>query len=215
MEEIFVAKAGIESGPFSREQIPSMIESGMLSPSDSIWHQGLPEWIPVHQFLGVRPPPPPAAVQEAKVIDLPSRSGEPGHFVRRLGASAIDAVVWFIIGSILTGIGFTVLFGSDHGETMTDNESNRIVFLPALVIAWIYSAAMESGPWRATVGKLAFGLVVTDLEGKPISFWRATRRFSWKVFGAISMGLTLLPSLWTRRRQNVHDLLSQTLVLRK
>ena len=214
MDEIFVAKSGVESGPFTREQIPSMVESGMLSLTDSIWYQGMPAWIPIHQFLGVRPPVPPVA-PEQQVVDLPSHSGEPAHFGRRLGASAIDAVVWFILGSILLGLGLTLLFGSDYDQRMTDDEGSRMVLIPILVIAWIYSAAMESGPWRATIGKLVFGLVVSDLDGRPISFWRASRRFSWKVFAGITMGLTLLPSLWTRRRQNVHDLLSGSLVLRK
>jgi uncharacterized RDD family membrane protein YckC len=215
MDEIYVAKSGIESGPFSREQIPPMLESGMLTLTDSVWHQDLPAWIPVHQFLGMRPSPPRLAAAEPRVVELPSRSGEPAQFGRRLGASSIDAIVWFVLASVLSGLGFTLLFGTDYNERMTDNEVSRIVVLPALLIAWIYSAAMESGPWRATVGKLAFGLVVSDLDGQPVSFWRASRRFSWKVFGAITMGLTLLPSVWTRRRQNVHDLLSQTLVLRK
>lgn len=215
MDEIYVARSGIESGPFFREQIPPMLESGMLVLTDSVWHQGLPSWIPLHQFLNVRPPPPQAVAEDVRVVQLPSRSGEPAQFGRRLGASFIDAVVWFVLGSILTGIGFVFLFGADYNERMTDNEVTGIVILPALVIAWIYSAAMESGPWRATVGKLVFGLVVSDLDGQPVSFWRASRRFSWKVFGAITMGLTLLPSVWTPRRQNVHDLLSQTLVLRK
>jgi len=220
MHEIYIVKGGRESGPFTPDQIPSMLDSGMLSLKDSVWHQDLPEWIPVHRFLNLRPPAPevegsrPTAIA-SPVVKMPSRSGEPAQFGRRLGAALIDSIVFFVMASILTGAGFILLFGTDYDRTMTDGEINRIVFYPVVVMAWIYSAAMESGPWRATVGKLVFGIVVTDMGGKPLSFWRATRRYLWKTMGALTLGLTLLPAAWTRRRQNVHDLLSKTLVLRK
>ena len=53
-----IAKAGKETGPFTKDQIASMTESGMVSLSDSVWHEGMGDWTPVHQFLGVRPPVP-------------------------------------------------------------------------------------------------------------------------------------------------------------
>lgn len=54
--EIFIAKSGSEAGPFTDDQIKPMHASGMLELTDSVWHQGLPGWIPVHEFLNIRPP---------------------------------------------------------------------------------------------------------------------------------------------------------------
>jgi len=212
--EIYVAKSGRETGPFTLEQIQPMVDTGMLSLTDAVWYQDLPSWIPIHQFLNVRPPLPEASAVATPVVDLPSKSGEPALFGRRLGASIIDAVIWFVGGGLLCGFLFELLFGASYA-TMTDNEVGRLVVLPTLVIGWVYSAALESGPWRATIGKLVFGLVVADAEGRPVDFWSASRRYAGKILVGVSMGLTLLPSAWTRRRQNVHDLLSGTLVLRK
>jgi uncharacterized RDD family membrane protein YckC len=42
---------------------------------------------------------------------------------------------------------------------------------------WLYSAAMESAPLQATVGKLMLRLRVTDAQGRRISFFRATLRY--------------------------------------
>lgn len=86
MHEIYIAKGGRESGPFTPEQLPSMLDSGMLCLTDSVWHQDLPSWIPVHQFLNVRPPVPEAMVADPLAVSIPvveiwkesrSRSGGP------------------------------------------------------------------------------------------------------------------------------------------
>lgn len=50
-----------------------MLESGMVGLSDSVWHKGLPEWIPVYQFLEKRPPVPtcdPVNVVDSRISDV-------------------------------------------------------------------------------------------------------------------------------------------------
>jgi len=39
---IFLVKSGKEIGPFSEEQIQSMLNAGMIALTDSAWHEGLP-----------------------------------------------------------------------------------------------------------------------------------------------------------------------------
>ncbi len=48
---IFIAKSGKATGPFSEDQINSMLDSGMVSLADSSWHEGLTEWQPLQQVL--------------------------------------------------------------------------------------------------------------------------------------------------------------------
>ena len=67
--EIFIAKNDQQTGPFTVEQIQSMMTAGMLNTTDMVWHAELPSWIPLHQLLGICPPipspiTPPALVQE-------------------------------------------------------------------------------------------------------------------------------------------------------
>lgn len=54
--EIFVAKSDQQTGPFSEQQIESMLKSGMIVPTDLAWHEGLWEWAPLHQVLNVGAP---------------------------------------------------------------------------------------------------------------------------------------------------------------
>src|SRR6478752_3968098 len=74
--EIYVAKSGKESGPFTKEQLASMLESDMVAKGDLVWHEGLPEWIPVHQFLGVRPPVPAAIPDDFEPALVPVYSSQ-------------------------------------------------------------------------------------------------------------------------------------------
>ena len=54
--EIYVAKSDQQTGPFSEQQIESMLNSGMIVMSDLAWHAGLSDWVPLHQVLKVNTP---------------------------------------------------------------------------------------------------------------------------------------------------------------
>jgi len=56
--EIYIAKEGNESGPYTADQVETLHRAGMLHPNDLIWHQGMEDWTSVHRFLGLRPPVP-------------------------------------------------------------------------------------------------------------------------------------------------------------
>jgi uncharacterized RDD family membrane protein YckC len=47
-----------------------------------------------------------------------------------------------------------------------------------VVMSWMYFALFESSRWRATPGKRLLGIYVVDEGGRPVSFWRASRRFA-------------------------------------
>jgi hypothetical protein len=55
---IYIAKSGIQTGPFSEEQVREMLTGGLASPSDLAWHDGLPDWQPIHTLPGLPQPPP-------------------------------------------------------------------------------------------------------------------------------------------------------------
>ncbi len=72
---------------------------------------------------------------------------------------------------------------------------------------------MESSSLQATLGKKALGLQVTDLEGRRVSFARATGRYFGKVLSAITFGLGYLMAAFTERKQTLHDIVSSCLVI--
>jgi uncharacterized RDD family membrane protein YckC len=81
--------------------------------------------------------------------------------------------------------------------------------------AWIYFAALESSPWRATLGKKLFGIEVTDLYGRRISFARATGRHFAKNISLLMFGIGFLMAGFTDKKQAFHDILAGCLVARK
>jgi len=77
---------------------------------------------------------------------------------------------------------------------------------------WVYCATMESQK-QATLGKLALGIRVTDLQGGRISFARATARHFAKLLALLPVGIGFFMVTFTDRKQGLHDLMAQCLVL--
>ena len=90
----------------------------------------------------------------------------------------------------------------------------RFILISA-VLKWLYYALLESSSWQATLGKKALGLEVTDLEGRRISFGRASGRFFGKIISAIILYIGFLMAGFTEKKQALHDMMAGTLVIRK
>ena len=88
-------------------------------------------------------------------------------------------------------------------------------FIPIawLVIPWIYSATMESSSKQATLGKMALGIVVTDLEGSRISFSNATGRYFCKILSILSLFIGFIMAGFTKKKQALHDMMTNCLVV--
>jgi uncharacterized RDD family membrane protein YckC len=84
-----------------------------------------------------------------------------------------------------------------------------------LVVGWLYEAYMVSSAYQATLGKIAVGIVVTDLQGRRLSFWRATGRLLGKLVSTIPLYAGFLIQPFTEKRQALHDMMAGCLVLRK
>jgi uncharacterized RDD family membrane protein YckC len=86
----------------------------------------------------------------------------------------------------------------------------------ALLVSWLYHAGMESSENQATLGKMALGLVVTDMNGQRISFARATGRFFSKIITSlVPLYIGFIMAGFTEKRQALHDMIASCLVLRK
>ncbi|SRR6266851_3543753 len=88
-------------------------------------------------------------------------------------------------------------------------------FVVLVFIAYlIYEAVMESSPRQATLGKMAFGLTVTDVNGNRISFARATGRHFAKYISSLIFLVGYIIAGFTARKQALHDMIAGTLVQR-
>lgn len=175
---------------------------------------------------GVMPPPPP---QAAVVAGTPVMYA---GFWLRVVAAIID---YLIIGIPLGAIFFALMASSIPALMRMQGEGEApmmiaFTILPRLIAlgvislvgSWLYWAALESSDWQATLGKKALGLYVTDMEGRRCSFGKTSGRF-WggRGIGAVPYlgGLYFLISCimagFTERKQALHDMIANCLVLRK
>lgn len=83
------------------------------------------------------------------------------------------------------------------------------------LICWLYFAAFESSRWQATPGKRILGLFVTDLNGKRISFPRATGRYIGKALEQVTLFIGFAMAGFTAKKQALHDVVASCLVLKK
>jgi uncharacterized RDD family membrane protein YckC len=127
-------------------------------------------------------------------------------FWRRVAALILDGLVVGIVTVPLT----LALGGDVPGSSTYSPEASGI----STAITWLYYALMESSAKQATVGKMALGIMVTDVEGRRIGFGTATGRHFAKILSALILGIGFLMVAFTERKQGLHDILAGTLVVR-
>jgi len=126
-------------------------------------------------------------------------------FWLRFGAIIIDALLLAAAGFVLSFVSLFSLFGVAWFLTS----------LFSWAIGWLYFSLMESSKLQATLGKIAVGIIVTDTEGRRISFGRATGRYFAKIISAIMIYIGFLMIAFTEKKQGLHDMLANCLVIRK
>lgn len=138
----------------------------------------------------------PAEPPRAHAISRPLTSdGTYGGFWKRTAAWLIDSIV---VGAA-TGLLISITFG--------------IGVVGIFFAHWLYEAMMLSSPWQATLGKRALGMIVTDLEGRPLSFGRATGRHFAKWLSAMALGVGFIMAAFMPRKQSLHDIVASTVVV--
>ena len=84
----------------------------------------------------------------------------------------------------------------------------------AFLAAYLYFPLMESSASQGTIGKIAFGLTVTDTSFRRISFGRALGRYVAKIPSALILYLGFVMVGLTPQKRGLHDYIAGTLVLR-
>ena len=170
--------------------------------------------------------PIPAGAPGAVPYSVPTTSYPPavpvagvgyGGFWIRVVAAIIDAIILQVVVSpvrfIFGGLGLAgMMSGVPHiGLGIL---GGGVTFVALVFASWLYEAFMESSSYQATIGKMIFGMKVTDLYGNRISFERATGRYFAKWLSKIILGIGYIMVGFTERKQGLHDLLAGTLVRR-
>jgi uncharacterized RDD family membrane protein YckC len=74
---------------------------------------------------------------------------------------------------------------------------------------------MISSNKKATVGKMAMGIVVVDLNGNKISFGKAIGRYFSKIVSAIILGIGYFMAFFDDKKRTLHDKMVGTLVIKQ
>ena len=77
-----------------------------------------------------------------------------------------------------------------------------------------YFGLMESSSKQATLGKMAMGLKVTDLDGQRIGLVKAINRNLGKIISYVLLGIGFFMAGFTKKKQGLHDKMVATLVVR-
>jgi uncharacterized RDD family membrane protein YckC len=125
-------------------------------------------------------------------------------FWRRVAAALIDGILVGVVSWIVT----LIFSGISDGAEVTAQ-------ILVLIAAYGYYAGMESSSYQATVGKIALGIQVTDLNGNRISFGRALGRNLAEILSALIFGIGYIMVAFTPKKQGLHDMIAGTLVVQK
>lgn len=125
----------------------------------------------------------------------------------------IGAVIGFVLALVL-------IAGNNGNPNIVRDEGmqalfNVVGYAIGIGIGWMYFAFMESSTTQATLGKMAVGLKVCDLDGRRITFGRATGRFFGKIISGFTCLIGYIMAAFTERKQALHDMIAGTLVVRK
>ncbi len=83
----------------------------------------------------------------------------------------------------------------------------------SILVWFFYFPILESSEVRATLGKYLLGIQVCDLGGRRISLRTAVIRNILKSVSSLLLFVGFIFALFTQKKQTVHDLLADTLVV--
>ena len=146
---------------------------------------------------------------------------------RRFAASVIDSFVtgiatyalliplFLVFGISMSSLAESELAGTGMSIGLLLAQYAISIGVPALYFGW-----MQSSNSMASLGKMAVGIKVVRTNGERLSFWRSFLRYvAMILFTLVTCGLGMLISglmvAFTERKQGVHDMVCDTLVVDK
>lgn len=183
--------------------------------------KGEPAESPSQAPKTVRPAPPPAVPPGHTRIQPPPPAVRPYYagFWKRFAAYLIDETILSFVGIMLLlvvagTVGIPMGLTGYHDDVIGPFIAIYFVLIDT-VLNWLYYTILESSARQATPGKMALGIVVTDMEGRRVSFGRANARFWSKILSGLFFSIGYVIAGFTERKQALHDLIAATLVINR
>jgi len=231
--EWYYAQDNRQLGPVTIEALIDMIRQGHVRPSDLVWTENMPDWRPASSVPALMPAGQAAETATASVgvaglaganafLNYVTPSGPVNvvyaGFWMRFAAWIIDLIILTVVDRILeVAVNFsgTVLLPRNYGIPWGSLWDFGGLESGVIFLRWLYYALMESSQIQGTVGKLALGIIVTDMQGQRIGFGRATGRYFGRYLSALTLMIGFMLAGWTQQKQALHDMLAGCLVIRR
>lgn len=193
-------------GPVSRGELLKLLSGGALTKSSLVWQEGMQDWQPLEDVPDL------AKSMAGKAAVNTSQSTQRlrySNFWRRVAAQFFDHIILQVICLGLLASVVTFLLPGD----VSLQNIYIVGVIAQILVNWLYYAALESSQLQGTFGKLAMELKVTNLAGKRIGFGQASGRYFGKILSTLILGIGFLMIAFTEKRQGLHDIMADCLVL--
>ncbi len=148
---------------------------------------------------------------------MPPRPAFAGFWLRAI-AYFIDTVLISLVGGVIASFYPTAFLKfPDAASTSLASlpQLTPVAFVITIAATWLYYTMFEASAWQATPGKRVLKLYVTDLGGQRPSFARVAARNLAKIISSLTFLVGYLIAGFTERKQALHDILANCLVLRR
>lgn len=144
------------------------------------------------------------------------------RFVALIIDGIVLAILQFVVIAPILGV---IGLGMSSGSGMDPDDPTMMIAkfmaifstvgLVLQIVQILYFTLMESSKYQATLGKLALGLIVTDINGQKLDFVKALIRNISKIVSWIILAVGFIMAGFTEKKQALHDIIAGTLVVKK
>lgn len=231
--------ANVQQGPFDAETLVSAYAAGNLGLDTLVWRAGLAGWQPLSTMaaeLGLIETPEAtqsldtavSPVESADFAATPATAvaapGATAHvqyagFWRRFAANFIDSITVGLLALPITlPLTFASGFAMEHGRGNGGAFAGWLAIQLAMqaigfVLTVLYFSCFHASRLMASPGKLAVGIKVVRGDGERLTFGRSLCRGLAYYLSLIPLCLGFLPAAFTQRKQALHDMICDTLVV--
>jgi uncharacterized RDD family membrane protein YckC len=224
----------VPHGPFTRTEVADQLNRGEITLESLEIVDCVEAWTPLRDVLAKVDGTTPAPPQAASFTTVPAVFGAPVQPAYSYAATMqppshlVYAGFWmrfaaiFIDGLIMIPLSIP-FYAFDWGYSAATEQTTKVAMALGMVASWFFLfigrwlsfALQESSSAQATVGKRTLGIYVTDRQGQRIGFGRATGRYFGKILSGLILMVGFMMAGWTERKQALHDMLADTLVVRR
>jgi len=134
-------------------------------------------------------------------------------FWRRCAAYVVDLVLLHWLDKVLS-VWITGIF-SIEPDLRTVGAHVMVSVAISVLLVFGYYAGFHASRCQATLGKMVVGIKVVRTDGTPITLARGIGRYFALLLSSFTMGVGLFMAAFTGRKQALHDMLCDTLVVDK